>query len=29
VRTLVDGRGVLDAAPFLAAGVVLRRIGRP
>ncbi len=29
VGTLVDGRGVLDPAPFVAAGVVLRRIGRP
>jgi nucleotide sugar dehydrogenase len=26
---VVDGRGVLDGAPFAAAGVTLRRIGRP
>jgi UDP-N-acetyl-D-mannosaminuronic acid dehydrogenase len=29
VRAVVDGRDVLDPAPFAAAGVVLRRIGRP
>jgi UDP-N-acetyl-D-mannosaminuronic acid dehydrogenase len=29
VRALVDGRGVVDAAPFLAAGVAVRRIGQP
>jgi len=28
-RVVVDGRGVLDPAPFAAAGVTLRRIGRP
>ena len=28
-RTVVDGRGVLDPAAFDAAGVTLRRIGRP
>jgi len=28
-RAVVDGRGVLDPAPFAAAGVALRRIGRP
>ncbi|MBA2348253.1 MAG: nucleotide sugar dehydrogenase [Solirubrobacterales bacterium] len=28
-RIVVDGRGVLDPAPFAAAGVALRRIGRP
>ncbi len=29
VRALVDGRDVLDPAPFRAAGVAVRRIGRP
>jgi UDP-N-acetyl-D-mannosaminuronic acid dehydrogenase len=29
VRAVVDGRDVLDPAPFAAAGVALRRIGRP
>jgi len=29
VRALVDGRDVLDPGPFVAAGVRLRRIGRP
>lgn len=29
VRAIVDGRNVLDAAPFAEAGVTLRRIGRP
>lgn len=29
VRVVVDGRGVLEPAPFAAAGVVFRRIGRP
>ena len=29
VRTVVDGRGVLDPAPFLRADIALRRIGRP
>jgi len=29
VRAVVDGRDVLDPAPFAAAGVRLRRIGRP
>lgn len=28
-RAVVDGRDVLDPAPFAAAGVALRRIGRP
>ncbi|HET6449377.1 MAG TPA: nucleotide sugar dehydrogenase [Conexibacter sp.] len=28
-RAVVDGRGVLAPAPFAAAGVTLRRIGRP
>lgn len=28
-RAVVDGRGILDPAPFEAAGVTLRRIGRP
>lgn len=28
-RVVVDGRGVVDDAPFVAAGVVVRRIGRP
>lgn len=28
-RAVVDGRDVLDSAPFAAAGVALRRIGRP
>ncbi len=28
-RVVVDGRGVLDGAPFVAAGVTVRRIGRP
>ena len=28
-RAVVDGRGMLDPAPFAAAGVALRRIGRP
>ena len=28
-RAVVDGRDVLDPAPFAAAGVTLRRIGRP
>ncbi len=28
-QVVVDGRGVLDPAPFAAAGVALRRIGRP
>lgn len=28
-RAILDGRGVLDAVPFKAAGVVVRRIGRP
>ncbi|HZV73660.1 MAG TPA: nucleotide sugar dehydrogenase [Conexibacter sp.] len=28
-RAVVDGRHVLDPAPFAAAGVALRRIGRP
>ncbi len=28
-QIVVDGRGVLDPAPFAAAGVALRRIGRP
>jgi UDP-N-acetyl-D-mannosaminuronic acid dehydrogenase len=28
-RAVVDGRDVLDAAPFVTAGVALRRIGRP
>ncbi|MBS1869861.1 MAG: nucleotide sugar dehydrogenase [Actinobacteria bacterium] len=28
-RAVVDGRNVLDPAPFAAAGVALRRIGRP
>ncbi|MBV9817433.1 MAG: nucleotide sugar dehydrogenase [Solirubrobacterales bacterium] len=29
VRALVDGRGVLDPAVWVAAGVAFRRIGRP
>jgi nucleotide sugar dehydrogenase len=29
VRAVVDGRDVLDPAPFAAAGIALRRIGRP
>ena len=29
VRAVVDGRGILDREPFTAAGVVVRRIGRP
>jgi UDP-N-acetyl-D-glucosamine dehydrogenase len=29
VRALVDGRGVIDRAPWLAAGIPVRRIGRP
>ncbi len=28
-RAVLDGRGALDPAPFAAAGVPLRRIGRP
>jgi len=28
-RAVVDGRDALDPAPFAAAGVALRRIGRP
>lgn len=28
-RVIVDGRGVLDPAPWRAEGVVVRRIGRP
>lgn len=28
-QVVLDGRGVLDPAPFAAAGVTLRRIGRP
>ena len=29
ITTLVDGRGVLDPMPWRAAGVTVRRIGRP
>jgi len=29
VRALVDGRGALDPAPLRAAGVAVRRLGRP
>lgn len=29
VRVIVDGRGILDAAAWRAAGVTVRRIGRP
>ncbi|HEX7292470.1 MAG TPA: nucleotide sugar dehydrogenase, partial [Conexibacter sp.] len=29
VRAVLDGRGVLDPATFAAAGVALRRLGRP
>ena len=29
VRAILDGRGVLDPAPFAAAGIALRRLGRP
>jgi UDP-N-acetyl-D-glucosamine dehydrogenase len=29
VRVILDGRGILDPAPWRAAGVVVRRIGRP
>ncbi len=29
VQVVVDGRGILDDAPFVAAGVPVRRIGRP
>jgi UDP-N-acetyl-D-mannosaminuronic acid dehydrogenase len=29
VRAVVDGRDVLDPQPFAAAGVALKRIGRP
>src|SRR5690242_16732691 len=29
VRVLVDGRGIVDAARWRAAGVVVRRIGAP
>ncbi|UTI64563.1 nucleotide sugar dehydrogenase [Paraconexibacter antarcticus] len=29
LRVLVDGRGTVDRAPFVAAGVAVRRIGRP
>jgi UDP-N-acetyl-D-mannosaminuronate dehydrogenase len=29
VRAVMDGRDVLDSAPFTEAGVALRRIGRP
>jgi nucleotide sugar dehydrogenase len=29
VRAVVDGRGVLDAAPFAAGGIPVLRIGRP
>jgi UDP-N-acetyl-D-mannosaminuronic acid dehydrogenase len=28
-RVIVDGRGILDPTPWRAAGVVVRRIGRP
>jgi UDP-N-acetyl-D-mannosaminuronic acid dehydrogenase len=28
-RAVVDGRGVLDPAPFAAGGIALQRIGRP
>jgi hypothetical protein len=28
-RVVVDGRGVLDPTPYVAAGVPLRRIGQP
>jgi UDP-N-acetyl-D-mannosaminuronic acid dehydrogenase len=29
VRVILDGRGVLDPAPWRAEGVIVRRIGRP
>jgi UDP-N-acetyl-D-glucosamine dehydrogenase len=29
VRVIVDGRGILDPAPWRADGVTVRRIGRP
>lgn len=29
LRALVDGRGIVDPAPFAAAGVTVRRIGAP
>ena len=29
VTAILDGRGILDPAPFTAAGIALRRLGRP